>query len=416
MQTEPALSRGTTMPKVRLTALFVRSAVCPDGYRKVNYFDNDVSGFLLEVRSTGGKTYYQRYRDGHGRERQYKIGPASVLTVVQARKAARNVLAKRLLGEDLAEKRAMARAVPTMAEFSREKYLPYVQTYKRSWQTDERLLRIHVLPRIGKLYMDEVKPEHFYQMLASMKAAGYAPGTCARPVIIARYMFSLARRWKISGVLENPASGIPLPRDIQRNRFLEHDEIERLIYALDHDTNQVAAKAILLLLLTGARRNEITHAKWEHLDLERGQLLVPLSKSGKPRIVILNRTACNVLRSTPRPGDNPYIFPSPITGQPSPSLFFPWDRVRKTAGIPDVRLHDLRHSFASLLINEDHSLYEVQELLGHSNPRTTQRYAHLRRQKLAQTAEAVGIIVERLMTNRPPNDTDSNSGSGPEHR
>ena len=118
------------------------------------------------------------------------------------------------------------------------------------------------------------------------------------------------------------------------------------------------------MLLTGARRNEITHAKWEHLDWEKRTLLVPLSKSGKPRSIALNAAAMDLLRSI-RPGHgNPYIFPSPVTGQPSPSLHFPWQRIRVRAGLPDLRLHDLRHSFASFLVNRGISLYVVQGLLG----------------------------------------------------
>ena len=157
------------------------------------------------------------------------------------------------------------RSIPTVAEFAGERYLPFVQTYKRSWQTDERLLRIHLLPRVGRLFMDEVTAEHLQQMLAGMQKAGYAPGTCARPIIIARYMFSLARKWKVPGVLDNPASGFPLPKDVQRTRYLSEDEIERLVQALQTDINRTAADAILLLLLTGARRNEITHAKWMYV-------------------------------------------------------------------------------------------------------------------------------------------------------
>jgi integrase len=404
------------MPKVALTDSFTRLATCPSGIRKINFVDTNSHGFMLEVRSSGGKTFYQRYRDQRGREHQYKIGSADILSVRQARQAARKILARGLLGEDPQAERVASRSIPTVAEFARQRYLPFVQTYERSWQTDERLLRVHLLPRIGKLFMDEVTAEDLQQMLASMKKAGYAPGTCARPIIIARYMFSLARKWKVPGVLENPASGFPLPPDVQRNRFLSNDEIKRLVIALEHDLNQVAAKAILLLLLTGARRNEVTHAKWEHVDLERGNLMVPLSKSGKPRVVVLNTAACNVLRSLPKVDANPYVFPSPVTGRPSPSLFFPWSRVRRNAELSGVRLHDLRHSFASLLINLDYELYEIQELLGHSNPKTTQRYAHLQTEKLARTAEAVGELIEGLREKDDDTSPQEKSHRGPQNR
>jgi integrase len=135
-------------------------------------------------------------------------------------------------------------------------------------------------------------------------------------------------------------------------------KIERLVEALARDENQVAAKAILLLLLTGARRNEVTHARWEHVDLQSSTLFVPLSKSGKPRYVVLNGDAVDVLRSVPRLAGNPFVFPSPITGRPCASLHFPWHRIRTEAGLSDVRLHDLRHTFAGVLVNEGKELYQ----------------------------------------------------------
>jgi len=148
----------------------------------------------------------------------------------------------------------------------------------------------------------------------------------------------------------------------------------------------------MLLLLTGGRRNEITQAKWEYVNWERRTLLVPLSKSGKPRAIALNGPALALLRAIPRT-DNPYIFPSPVNGKPSASLFFPWDRIRKRAGLKDVRLHDLRHSYASFLVNQGISLYVVQGLLGHAHSRTTQRYAHLAHETLQDAAELVGDVV-----------------------
>ena len=123
------------------------------------------------------------------------------------------------------------------------------------------------------------------------------------------------------------------------------------------------------------------------------KLHVPLSKSGKPRWISLSEAAMSLLRSLPRDDGNDYIFPSPLTGRPSPSLWFPWDRIRQRAGLEDVRLHDLRHSFASFLVNGGVSLYIVQALLGHANARTTQRYAHLASDTLTQATVVVDKIV-----------------------
>jgi integrase len=186
----------------------------------------------------------------------------------------------------------------------------------------------------------------------------------------------------------NPTAGLATAPEVHRQRFLTPEETQRLITSLDADENQVAAKAILLLLLTGARRREVTHAKWEDVDWAKQALLVPVSKSGRPRVIALNAAAIALLRSVPRDPTIPYVFRTRLTG-----LFYPWNRIRHRAALPDVRLHDLRHSFASFLVNKGTSLYVVQDLLGHTQPRTTQRYAHLARQTLLDAAEVVSGVV-----------------------
>jgi integrase len=385
------------MPMVRLSPAFVRNAICPADYKKIDYFDTTMRGFMLEVRASGGKTYYQRYTDERGRERQFKIGPADVLTLRQARRKAKQINAEAVLGGDPQSKREERRSIPTLGAFVDEQYLPYGQTYKRSWKTDETVLRVHVLPKLGRLHLDEVTTEAITQVVVAMRHQNYAPGTVGRVIVILRFLFNLARKWKVLKGHENPASGLPVPPDVQRNRFLDKTEIARLVEVLSTDENQVAAKAILLLLLTGARRNEITQARWEYVDLEAGTLFVPISKSGKPRYVFLSAPAVEMLRSVPRASDSPYVFPSPITGRPCASLHFPWHRIRTKAAIEDVRLHDLRHSFASVLVNDGIPLYEVQRLLGHANAKATQRYAHLTSETLGKAAEVMGTVVGPML-------------------
>jgi len=219
-----------------------------------------------------------------------------------------------------------------------------------------------------------------------MRARGYASGTTNRVIVLLRFAFNLAKKWGVPGALENPASCFMTEPDVCRQRFLSREEVQRLTAALDSDENQIAAKAIKLLLLTGARRNEITHARWECVDWRNNTLVVPVSKTGRPRVITLNAAAMDLLRSIKPIQGNPFIFPSEVTGRPCPSLHFPWSRIRRRSGLLSVRLHDLRHSFASFLVNNGVSLYVVQ-------PRMTQRYAHLAQETLIAAAEVVGAVI-----------------------
>jgi integrase len=382
-----------SMPRVHLSPVFVKSVSCPDGSKKIDFFDIEQRGFMLEVRCSGGKTFYQRYTDARGRERQFKIGPADVLGLSVARRQGRSVSAQALVGVDPQARKAELRSIPTLEELVRDRYLPHVKGYKRSWRTDETVLRIHILPALGSQYVDQIRAEPIAALVHRMRDGGYATGTTNRAVIVLRHIFNLARKWRIPGVIENPTAGIALAPDVNRERFLSVEEAKRLIASIEQDENEVARKAIMLLLLTGARRNEITQSRWEHLDWDKRTLLVPLSKSGKPRSIALNAAALSLLRSIRASDHSPYIFPAPTTNRPSPSLYFPWQRIRLRAGMPDLRLHDLRHSFASFLVNSGVSLYVVQGLLGHAHTRYTQRYAHLTPDTLLDAAETMAGVI-----------------------
>jgi hypothetical protein len=157
------------MPKILLSFHFIRRVTCPPSKRKVDFFDSRLPGFMLEVRASGGKTYYQRYRDSRGRERQFRIGAANILKLSEARRKGRRILAEALLGEDPHVRRRELRKIPTLKEYVTGQYLPFVRNTKRSWRTDEMVLRIHILPAVGRLALDEVSSTEIADLLRKMR-------------------------------------------------------------------------------------------------------------------------------------------------------------------------------------------------------------------------------------------------------
>lgn len=348
------------------------------------------------MRYSGGATYYFRYRDGAGKLRFCNLGRVNEVALADARAKAHKMLMLVNDGGDPKFERHRFRDVPGMADFVHEHYLPYVRIRKRSWITDERLLINHVLPVFGQLRMNRVVRSDVVAFQHGLLERGYAPGTCNRILVVLKYVYNCAIRWDVLPLGGNPCDGVRMFEDDGAcERYLTADEVRRLFAELDANRNVQVAQIIRLLLYTGARKGEILGARWEDVDLERQLLVVPAarSKSKKVRYIPLSSAAVDLLMSLPRHDGVPWLFVSPKTGKPPRSIFFAWDTMRKRAGLPDLRLHDLRHSYASFLVNAGRSLYEVQRLLGHHDPKVTMRYAHLSPQAMLEAANVVGDLV-----------------------
>lgn len=377
------------MPNVNLDARCVRTAACLEGKSKTDYYDNAITGFILEVRSTGGKTYHLRYRDAHGKQRQHKIGDAQSISFDKARQAAQVLRSRVVLGESPAEERKTKRSIPTLAEFSADRYMPFVKGYKKSWDSDDSYLRNHLLPKFGSLHLDQVTQEAAIEFHHGMRAAGYAFATCNRMIILLRYMYNLGKKWKIPGAESNPTAGVPLyEANNARERFLTAQETQRLRLALEHSENPQLRYIVPLLLLSGARKRELLEAKWAHFDLERRTWRIPTSKTGKARHVPLSAAVLSVLAQVPRWEGCAYVVPNPKTREPYVSVFCSWNTARKQAGLPEVRMHDLRHSMASNMVNSGRSIYEVAKVLGHTQIKTASRYSHLSQATLLDAVDA----------------------------
>jgi integrase len=391
-------SKGNKMARAKLTSQFVQSAVCPEGRRRIEFFDTASIGLSLEVRETGGKTYYRRYRDQRGRLRQIKLGNTQDLSLSDARKLAVKIGKQVAFGEDPLQEKTTLRSVPTFVEFIEQQYLPHAKSYKRSWMTDVSLLNNHLLPRFAKRYMDQIERQDIVKMLADRKAEGAAAGSVNRLLIMMRFIYNLALRWEVAGVKDNPTRTVALLQENnKRERYLSADEARRLYDAVCRSENKMLQYIVPMLILTGARKREVMDARWTDFDFERRHWRIPTTKLGRPRHVPLSDGVMTLLTSMSRTPQSDAVFANPKTGKPYVSFWASWNTARTMAGLEDVRVHDLRHSFASLLINSGRTLYEVQRLLGHTQIKTTQRYAHLAPETLLAASNAATQAVGSVM-------------------
>jgi integrase len=392
------------MSAVPLTDRVIPRLRCAEGSRKTTYRDQRCKGLMLEVRATAGKTWYLRFTDQRGSQRLLRIGDARDIPVAAARKRAEDLRRRIALGEDPAKKQLDLKKSITFAVFIAEHYLPFVKSYKRSWTADDSYLRNHHLPALGTRYLDEITQDEVLAFREGLVSAGYAPGTVNRCLVILRYAFNLALKWQLPGLDHNPTREVKLVADHrQRERYLSEGETRLLYEAVASSDNPLLKYMISLLILTGARKREVLDARWEHIDRGRRQWLIPLPKGGKPRYIPLSEQAMALLDQvaaaqqdliTPERPTQGYLFANPNTGKPFVNIYNSWDTARKRAGLPEVRIHDLRHSFASFLVNNGRSLYEVQRILGHTHIRTTQRYAHLSPDTLLEAVDMAGAALK----------------------
>jgi integrase len=379
------------MAQQHLTPSVVNQAICPSDKKKLDLFDTQTKGLVLEVRESGGKTYYLRYQDHRGKTRQLRLAAAQDVTLPQARTLADKARNRIAMGNDPSEKKTELRSTPTFTEFITDRYMPYAKGYKKSWNTDDSYLRNHLLPALGKKHLDEITKHDVIAFHHGMRSKDYALGTCNRCLILLRYAMNLAVRWEIPGMKANPTKDVPLFEDLagKKERYLSQEEAKRLFEAVQRSENTMLRFIVPMLILTGARKREVLDAQWEDFDLPHRQWRIPTTKSGRPRHVPLSDGVLKLLASVPHDPDCPWIFANPKTRRPYVSVFISWNTARKNAGLAEVRMHDLRHSFASFLVNAGRSLYEVQKILGHTQVKTTQRYAHLAQETLVDACNSV---------------------------
>lgn len=379
-----------------LTDSFISSLTCPQGKTHLEIFDAQLRGFYVDVLASGRRSFRLRYRFDK-KLRVITLGDARLLTTDEARAMVLTTLQTLRRGLDPMVPVASVSG-PKLSDFLLDKYLPYVRSYKRSWKTDESMVRNHLIAGLGEKAMGSISPPDVAVFLQEMRSKGYASGTCNRALVLLRFAYKLALRWGEEGVRANPVKEIKnISDDNKIERYLTHAQSLALLDAVRQSESEILQYIVLFLIYTGARKREVLDARWRDIDWAKRSWRIPKTKSGKVRHVPLSTGAMKVLESLRAMAsqgtcDSLAIFANARTGKPYVSFYYSWNNARIRAGLSEFRIHDLRHSFASYLVNAGRSLYEVQELLGHADIKTTSRYAHLSRERLVAAVEHVPQI------------------------
>ena len=364
-------------------------------------WDDDVAGFGCR-RQKDTRVYVLKYR-ASGRQRWLTIGRhGSPWTVETARREARRLLGAVAEGGDPASARDAERKAPAFAELA-ERFLTEHAEAKRKASTAReyrRLLNLHVLPELGARQVKDVARNDIARLHHGMVGVPYQAN---RTLAVLRKFFNWAEQHGQRPDGSNPCRHVEKFPENKRERFLSEAELARLgevLAAAEGRESLYFLALVRLLVFTGARLGEWLGARWEWIDLERGVVRLPDSKTGAKN-VYLNPPALDVLASLPRLAGNPHVI---VGAKPGAALAKPekqWRRLRKAAGLHDVRLHDLRHSHASVGAAAGLSLPVIGALLGHSQPGTTARYAHLSTDPLRAASDIIANRIAAAMQGKP---------------
>ncbi len=387
------------MPSKEITKRAADAFTCPADKDRVFLWSKSLRGFGLMVMPSDHKSFVIQWRAG-GRSKRMTIGEYGVLTVDQGRAKAKDMLAKITMGADpLADKKA-ASAVRTFNDVADE-YMQLEIKPKRKARTAveyERILALHIRPAFGSKGMGEVSRADVSRLHSSMAHTKYEANR-TRALISSIWNYAEKRGEAPDG--SNPCRHLDRFPEKSRERYLTPDELGRLADALGTvEADQSALSAIRLLLLTGARLREVLSARWAYVDLDNGLLNLPDSKTGK-KTIILSPTALQIIHALPREDDHPYLIPGAKPGQPRVNLHTVWRVVRDAADLKGVRIHDLRHTWASTGANANMGLPILGALLGHRKAATTQRYSHVSSDPMRAAANTISATLEAAMSRKP---------------
>ena len=385
------------MAKLRTTAISRRTVESLGAGRDTVYWDSELPGFGVRVYPSGAKMYVVQTR-ARGESKRVTVGRHGVITADQARRRAALIIARVKAGEDpipapMAPKPPPGPTVAELAERYRVEHLE-ARCKPRTAATALAAIERHVLPALGALPLTEVGRD---RMMALHGGLSGTPAMANLAVDVVSRMFTMAEAWGMVADGANPCREIAKYRERKRERFLTDGEFRRLGRVLgeavrEGEVSAHAAAAIRLLMLTGCRCNEVLTLKWEDVDLAANEMRLRDSKTG-PRAVPLSPPAAKVLAELPRVAGSPWVVAGRRRGAHMKNLGGPWRIVRSRAGLEDVRIHDLRHSFASRALALGEPLPMIGKLLGHARAQTTARYAHLARESVKEAAARIAASI-----------------------
>ncbi len=367
--------------------------VCPGDKRKIEMCDKVVPGLLIEVRSVEGAlpTWYWRFKTD-GKTRLRRLGSLSELALEDARKQVQLLKAQHAMGQSLHKNELTGEGV-TLGRFFQDHYLPHAKVHKRSWPRDEQLYRLQIAEKFGHVPLARLTRREFQLWHNALPAKGLSLASANHALQLCRHLLSMACSWELLD--RNVLKGVPLfTLDNQVEHYLDEEQVERLVGVLKTDDNRLVCLIVLFLLSTGARLREGLCARWDQIDMEKATWRIPASNTKSKRLkhLPLNASAIWALQQAATLHQKEYVFPSPVTGKPFSTITRVWWRLRRKAGLPaNIRVHDLRHSYASRLASSGRSLYEIQTLLGHADPRTSMRYSHLSMTTKREAAESAAL-------------------------
>ncbi len=363
-------------------------------------WDDEVKGLGVRIYPTGRKAFVLTYRAA-GRQRFLTLGSHGKLSLHDARTEALEKRVQIRRGGDPSADRLPRHGSPTVADLADRYQREHAEVKKKasSAKADRRYWEMHVLPRLGQRKVAEVPRADIAGLHAAMAAKPYLAN---RVLALLSKAFNLAEVWGWRPDSSNPSRHIERYREEKRERFLSEEELGRLSAALRQAEREQTepppvVAAVRLLILTGCRVGEILKLRWTEVDFERRCLRLSDTKTGR-RTVPLNAAAAQVLVDIDRDGENPWVIRGAKRGRHLYTLSRPWERIRERAGLDDVRLHDLRHTFASIGAAAGLSLPVIGKLLGHTQVTTTQRCAHLADDPVRRASEKVGAKIGAAMS------------------